>query len=272
MYDLFNVKKERFFPLLTHEQVTKMENKENVVLVLPLGTVEQHGNHLPLFTDSIISTNIIFNSLNQLDKNVKAYALAPLYYGKSNEHSLFAGTMTISANTLQNQLMELVESIYTAGFRKLIFANGHGGQPQILEIVARDILVNYQDMLIISSSIGAPWKVPEELWPSTKEKSEGIHGGFIETSIILGFLDKFVDMSKAVGEYPEPYDSKFLTLEGGISPSWLTQHLSKSGIIGDPSQASKEAGKRIIDGLTIAWSELIEDIFNFKRPSLKVIL
>ena len=268
MTGILNISKERFFPFLTHNQVKDMDNKEEVVLVLPFGTVEQHGAHLPLFTDSLISSNIVFKSLDKLPADVRALALAPLFYGKSNEHQGFSGTMYISASTLLATILEIITGVYEAGFRKLILANGHGGQPQVLEIAARDCLSGREDLIVIPCSIGAPWIPPPNTFPNLQEKEMGIHGGFIETSIIMSLYPGLVDIRKAKKEYPKSYESAFLTLEGGISPSWITSHLSLSGIIGDPTAATNESGDIIVQGLVAAWCALISDVYHFKRPKL----
>lgn len=252
--------KNRFLPELTHRQIKDMPDKGNVVLILSLGTVEQHGSHLPLFTDSIISSEIVTRALDRLDPNIPAYALAPIFYGKSTEHDAYCGTISISADTLISMIKEIITSIYNAGFRKIILANGHGGQPQVLEIAARDSLIGRENLMIIPCSIGAPYNLPDELWPSLKEKEQGIHGGFLETSLILALRNDLVNMSEAKAEYPTSYSSKFLTLEGKMSPAWLTHHISKNGIVGDPTAANREIGEKIIENMITEWCDFIKDV------------
>jgi len=253
------IQKNRFFPELTHRQVKDIPDKCNVVLILSLGTVEQHGSHLPLFTDSIISSEIVIRALDRLEPEIPAYALAPIFYGKSTEHDAFCGTISISADTLLSMIKEIITSIYNSGFRKIILANGHGGQPQVLDIAARDSLVGRENLMIIPCSIGAPYKLPDELWPTIKEKEQGIHGGFLETSLILALRNELVNMSEAKAEYPSPYQSNFLTLEGKMSPAWLTHHISKNGIVGDPTTANSEFGEKMIENLITCWCDFIKD-------------
>ena len=130
---------ERFFPYLTWTDVQAMPDKENVVIVQPVGAIEQHGPHLPLVVDSAIGLAVLGKALHKLDRAIPAYAMPSLYYGKSNEHWHFPGTITLSAQTLMATLTEIGESLYRSGFRKLVLLNSHGGQPQILEIMARDL-------------------------------------------------------------------------------------------------------------------------------------
>jgi creatinine amidohydrolase len=243
-----------------------MPNKENVVLIQPVGAIEQHGPHLPLIVDAAIGVAVLGKALEKLDAIVPAYALPALYYGKSNEHWHFPGTITLSAETLLATLMEVAESIYRAGFRKLIFMNSHGGQPQVMEIAARDLHIKYSDFLVFPLFT---WRVPHitgELL-SPQEKKLGIHAGDAETSIMLSILPEQVKMEKAVAEYPpEQPQGSLLSIEGKLSFAWATRDLSKSGVVGNPTVATKEKGDRILESVSDGWVRAIQDIYAFKQP------
>jgi creatinine amidohydrolase len=256
----------RFFPYLSWTDIQAMPNKENVVLIQPVGAIEQHGPHLPLIVDAAIGVAVLGKALEKLDAIVPAYALPALYYGKSNEHWHFPGTITLSAETLLATLMEVAESIYRAGFRKLIFMNSHGGQPQVMEIAARDLHIKYSDFLVFPLFT---WRVPHitgELL-SPQEKKLGIHAGDAETSIMLSILPEQVKMEKAVAEYPpEQPQGSLLSIEGKLSFAWATRDLSKSGVVGDPTVATKEKGDRILESVSDGWVRAIQDIYAFKQP------
>lgn len=257
---------ERFFPYLTWTDIQNMPNKENVVIVQPVGAIEQHGPHLPLIVDAAIGIAVLGKALEQLDASIPAYALPTLYYGKSNEHWHFPGTITLSAETLSATLMEVGESLYRAGFRKLALMNSHGGQPQVMDIVARDLHVKYDDFLVFPLFT---WRVPhitgELLTP--KEKQLGIHAGDAETSIMLAILPEQVKMDAAVAEYPpEPPEGSLLSFEGKLPFAWTTRDLSKSGVVGDPTVATKEKGDRILASVASGWVQVIKDIYAFQIP------
>ena len=120
----------RFLPYLSWTEIASLPDRENIVIVLPTGATEQHGPHLPCFVDTVISSGVVGHALAKLPANVPAYAMAPITYGKSEEHLHFPGTMTLSGETLLATMNEIGESVYRAGFRKLLIVNGHGGQPQ----------------------------------------------------------------------------------------------------------------------------------------------
>ncbi|HEY9638626.1 MAG TPA: creatininase family protein [Coleofasciculaceae cyanobacterium] len=257
---------ERFFSYLTWTDIQEMPDKENVVIIQPVGAIEQHGPHLPIIVDSAIAVAVLGKALAKLDPCVPAYALPPLYYGKSNEHWHFPGTITLSAQTLLKVLTEMAESIYRAGFRKLVLMNAHGGQPQVMEIVARDLHQTYEDFLVFPLFT---WRVPhiakELLTP--KELEYGIHAGDAETSLLLSILPDQVKMERAVAEYPYglPEDS-LLSMEGKLPFAWLTRDLTKSGVLGDATVATKEKGDRLLESVSDGWVQVIKDIYKFHQP------
>ena len=256
----------RFFPYLSWTDIRAMPDKENVVLIQPVGAIEQHGPHLPLIVDAAIGVAVLGSALSKLDSSIPAYALPSLYYGKSNEHWHFPGTITISAQTLSATLTEVAESVYRAGFRKLVLMNSHGGQPQVIEIAARDLHVKYDDFLVFPLFT---WRVPNiagELLTSN-EKQLGIHAGDAETSVMLSILPEQVKMEAAVKEYPTglPEDS-LLTMEGKLPFAWTTRDLSQSGVLGDPTVATKEKGDRILESVADGWVRVIKDVYAFRQP------
>ena len=120
---------ERYLSYLTWAQIAQMPDKANTVIVLPAGSTEHHGPHLPCAVDTIIAAGVIGHALARLPSEVPAYALAPITYGKSDEHLHFPGTITLTGETLLATMNEISESVFRAGFRKLLIVNGHGGQP-----------------------------------------------------------------------------------------------------------------------------------------------
>jgi creatinine amidohydrolase len=259
---------QRYFPYLTWKEIAAMPNKENVVIIQPIGAIEQHGPHLPIVVDAAISLGVLGKALSQLDEHIPAYALPCLYYGKSNEHCGFPGTITLSATTLLAVIKEMAASIYRSGFRKLVLMNSHGGQPQIMEIAARDLHQENPDFAVFPLFT---WRVPHLVGEllTTQEQEYGIHAGDAETSIMLSLLPQQVKMEQAVKEYPQglPKDS-LLDMEGKLPFAWLTKELSKSGVMGDATVATSEKGDRILQSVADGWVQVIQDIYQFKQPHL----
>ncbi|MFQ4134788.1 creatininase family protein [Nodosilinea sp. PGN35] len=256
----------RYFAYLTWTDIAALPDRANAVIVQPMGAIEQHGPHLPLAVDSAICTTVLGKALAQLDAAVPVYSLPPLYYGKSNEHWHFPGTITLSAATLLRVIHDVAESLYRAGFRKLVLLNAHGGQPQVLEIAARDLHQAYADLMVFPLFV---WAVPncagDLLTP--KELELGIHAGDAETSLMLSILPDQVRMAEAKAEFPQnlPADS-WLTMEGALPFAWVTRDLSTSGVLGDPTVATAEKGDRLLESLANSWAIVLEDIYRFRQP------
>lgn len=254
----------RYFPYLSWKEISDMEHKENVVIIQPIGAIEQHGHHLPIAVDSAISLGVLGKALAKLDPAIPAYALPCLYYGKSNEHYGFPGTITLKAETLLSVIKEMAASIYSAGFRKLVLMNSHGGQPQIMEIAARDLHQEHPDFEVFPFFT---WRVPniaQELL-TQKELEYGIHAGDAETSLMLALLPQQVKMEQAVQEYPRnlPQDS-LLSMEGKLPFAWLTKEVSTTGVMGDATVATQEKGEKILASLADGWVSVIKDIYQFQ--------
>jgi creatinine amidohydrolase len=257
---------DRFFAYLTWTDIQSLSDKENTVILQPIGAIEQHGPHLPLIVDSAISVAVLGKALERLEPTIPAYALPPLYYGKSNEHWHFPGTLTLSATTLIQVLMEVAEGVYRAGFRKLVLVNAHGGQPQIMEIVARDLHQRYDDLLVFPAFV---WRIPNlpVADVSPKELELGIHAGDLETSLMLSVLPDQVHLDRAVAEYPHDLpEQSLLSMEGAFPFAWTTRDLSQTGTLGDPTTATRERGDRLWNALADGWAQVIRDIYHFRQP------
>ena len=257
----------RYFAYLTWQMIADMADKENVVIAQPIGAIEQHGPHLPLAVDAAIAAAVLGKALAQLPDSIPAYGLPPLYYGKSNEHWHFPGTITLSAQTLRQVLMESAESLYRAGFRKLLWLNAHGGQPQVLDMAARDLHQQYSDLMVFPHFV---WNVPNPAAEmlTEKELELGIHAGDAETSLMMTILPEQVQADRAVCEYPHglPTDG-LLSMEGALPFAWVTRDLTRSGVLGDATAASREKGDRLLMALTQGWVDVITAIHQFQQPA-----
>ncbi|MFM7448254.1 MAG: creatininase family protein [Leptolyngbyaceae cyanobacterium] len=259
---------DRYFPYLTWTEIEAMPDKENIVIIQPIGAIEQHGPHLPLVVDSAIATAVAGKALQQLEPEIAAYALPTLCYGKSNEHVHFPGTITLSAETLLALLMEVGTSLYRAGFRKWVLVNAHGGQPQVLEIAARDLHQHHEDLMVFPLFVWRAPHLPLELL-TDQERQFGIHGGDAETSVILSLLPEQTNMNQAKCSYPQDLPTNsLLSMEGAFPFSWATRDLSQNGVLGDPTSASAAKGDQFLDALVSDWVQVFRDVYRFKPPQV----
>lgn len=236
------------------------------LVVQPIASVEQHGPHLPCYTDSLVVQGLVARALALTPAEVNVWTLPVIAYGKSNEHLGFPGTISLSAETLTAVCRDIGRSVARSGFRKLAFVNGHGGQPQLLEMVARDI--REETGLMVFPLFPYRLGLPEGVVSSPEEEAFGIHGGEVETSVVLALEPRAVHMDRA-----EPGDDRvrklfgdlnYLSLEGALPTAWLTRDLSENGVIGDPRKASADRGERIVSHLAEALSRVFAEICEFE--------
>lgn len=254
----------RDFSALTWSEVAALPNRDHTVLILPIGAIEQHGHHLPLKVDSAIASEILNRALTRLDPSIPAYALPLLPYGKSNEHLGFPGTIALSAQTLLATVMEIGESVYRAGFRRLVLMNGHGGQPQVLEIAATDLRVKFPDFYTFAWFVwrGAPGY---KRFLTDREGREGLHGGVAETSLMLALDAEAVRCDRVMAEYPKLTGGDGLIgVKGPTAAAWRTEDLSRTGVVGDGTAASLEIGEQLLEELVSGWMELITAAHRFE--------
>jgi len=253
----------RFLPYLSWTEIAALPDRENTVIVLPTGATEQHGPHLPCFVDTVISSGVVGHALARLPAEVPAFAMAPITYGKSEEHLHFPGTMTVSGETLLATMNEIGESVYRSGFRKLLIVNGHGGQPQIMEIAAREMRLRHGDYIVVPSFT---WRVPNVAgrYLSDKEKKLAMHAGHAETAIMLALAPDTVHMERAVANYPPEFPSKLLSADGRPACAWSARDFGPSGVIGDPLPATRVQGEAILESLAIGWAQAITELHQLR--------
>ena len=243
---------------------------QNTVAVLPVGAIEQHGPHLPVFVDSCINQSLLALALEAAPPHLPVTALPIQNVGKSDEHIAFPGTLTLSADTLTRMLVELGESVARAGVRRLLLLNSHGGQPQILDIVARTLRRSAHMFVVNASwmSLG----IPDGLFAAA-ERQFGIHGGEIETSLMLHLRPDLVDMERArdfrsaAAEVASRY--MLLEAEGRIGFGWLTQDLHPAGACGNAAAATAEKGRLIAEHQVARFLQLISEIADYDLERIR---
>src|ERR1700758_2542017 len=172
---------------------------ERMVAIVPVGAVEQHGPHLPVAVDAAINAGIVARAVELMPRDFPALVLPMSPVGKSDEHLLFPGTLTLSHETLGRAWYELGESVHRAGLRKMLFFNSHGGQPQLLDIVCRDLRVK---LGMFAASTMWPQLIDMTDLFDAAEIRHGIHGGQIETSMMLHLHPDLVKMEHAANFAP----------------------------------------------------------------------
>lgn len=244
---------------------------EKTVALLPLGAIEQHGPHLPLSTDATIAEEISRRGAALADDDLTILVMPTQSVGKSTEHLQFEGTLTHTAETLLHSWMEIGDSVARAGLRKLVFFNGHGGQPQIMEICCRELRIKH-DMLCVGTS-GWSFGPPPESDVPDDERRFGIHAGTVETSMMLYLRPDLVHMDEALnfeGLLAEvERDFEKLRVIGSTYMGWQAQDLHPCGCSGDATKADPAIGKIYVDHHTAGLAALLRDVSNYPLTNIK---
>ena len=244
---------------------------ESVIAVLPVAAVEQHGPHLPVGVDALIMQGYLDRVIERLPEALPALILPLQQIGTSREHVDFPGTLTLTPETALRAWLEIGASVRRTGCRKLVIANSHGGNTALIDIVARELRVR-NGMLVVPAS----WHrfgYPDDLF-GAHEHQHGIHGGDIETSLMLAFRpdlvrpDELRDFVPASVEIAQSF--QWLRATGPLGFGWMAQDLSESGAMGDAASASAGKGEASADYGVTAFIELLQDVEAFDLARLVV--
>ena len=238
-------------------------DKARAVAVLPVAAVEQHGPHLPLSVDACINDGVLTAALALLAADDPVLVLPPQIIGKSEEHLRFSGTLSVPAAELIRQWNAIGDGVAHAGIRKLLIFNSHGGNPPVMEIVSRDLRVR-QAMLAVTAN----WYdlAPLGDWFSADELRHGIHGGEVETSVMLHLRPDLVDMAKAADfvSTSRACEREFDRLSplGPTPYAWETQDLNSSGAVGNAAAADAARGEKAVNAAAAGLAALLRDMMR----------
>jgi creatinine amidohydrolase len=254
---------ERNIARMTWMEVRDLD-KTSAALVLPLGSLEQHGPHLTVDTDLYFSERLLELALERLAEDVKVYRLPMLPISKSNEHAGFPGTFWLSAATLTAVVQDIAASARASGFRRLVLWNCHGGNRALLEVLARD--VRAQTGLIVFQ-LFPPAVVADPVPVTEAEAAFGIHGGDWETSVMLALSPDRVRQDRVEAVYPK-FTSQYLSLEfTGSTVAWLTRDFQPTGTWGDATVATAARGQIRVEKVVGRLCEILVEIARFEFPN-----
>jgi len=235
------MKKRRYWAEYRTTEFTDIDSQKTIA-VLPTAAIEQHGPHLPVGVDTMINTGMLKTACERMPQDLDVRILPVQSIGKSNEHLHAAGTLTLPAEVVIRMWTEIGLSVARAGVRKMVIVNSHGGNLDIIGIVARELRVQ-AGMLVAKCQWGS-FGHPADLY-SDHERAYGIHGGDVETSLMLHFHPDLVDMDKADNFRSTAEDvgqGGRLLPTGTASYGWIASDLNPAGTVGDASAATAEKG------------------------------
>ncbi len=248
---------------LTLPQVKEMIGPSSI-LMLPIGSVEQHGPHLPLTTDHLVASEAAEAVARRCGGELDLWLLPTLAVSKANEHAWAPGTLWLRATTLLSVIQDIASSAATTGAQRLVFLNAHGGNTALLVVACREVRLatGLQTFLL------HPFLPPDHGGRSTTAPADelgmGIHGGYDETSMMLHLRPDLVDMSLAVRRVPDRMaDNRHVRFGGSVPFGWTSDDFGPHGHIGDPVGANAQQGQALFEGAVELLCEQLAEIGKF---------
>jgi creatinine amidohydrolase len=245
--------------VLLHE-MSWSEAKEyfanNDIVILPVGSNEQHGPANPLGTDHLIAKSLA----EEVAKRTGVLCLQVIPFGVSSHHKQFWGTIYISPKTFKKYVKETCLSLNYCGVRKIVVVNGHGGNLAALSESARELR---EEGIFVS--IFQWWTATPKLLPELFTAEERRHAGAEETSVNLALHPNLVNMDKAVDEGPRRHA---LQMEGMTLPLSTVDETS-SGVYGKQSTASAEKGRKVVEAVV---NELAKHVNLLKKAKMEDLM
>jgi creatinine amidohydrolase len=253
----------RFWLDLTTEDFRSRDGGR-AIAVLPVAAVEQHGPHLPVGVDAVIAEGYLARVMALVPDRLDVLVLPTQNIGVSNEHRDFPGTLTLSPETAIRAWTEIGESVRRMGVSKLVIVSSHGGNSAVVDIVAQKLRIGH-GMLVVTTGwhrFGYPVCVFAD-----DEVRHGIHGGDIETSLMLAFKPDTVRMGEAKHFVPRTVamerEFKHLRASRPAGFAWMAQDLHPDGAMGDATRASAEKGNASADFGARTFIDLLHDVDRF---------
>ena len=218
-------------------------------VILPVGSCESHGYHLPHGTDTFAADKL---SRLVAERVPGLLVLPPVNVGLSHHYDAFPFTLSLQPQTLIQVLQDILESVIKNGVKRIFIMNGHDGNIEPIELAARTAKVKHPEVFI--ASLDAWWVAGCRLLPpGTFEVWDGLgHAGEGETSLALSLFPEFVNMEAARGVTPD--------LPLNVNIKWLFEELTDVGATGDPTKAEKHKGDMMRDALVAEIVSFFQDM------------
>ena len=256
---------------LTTEEFSRLD-WDGLVAILPVAAVEQHGPHLPLSVDATLLQGVVAAALAQLPADLPVLFLPLQAIGLSTEHQSYPGTLTLSPATLIALWSELGACVARAGVKKLLLLNGHGGNVAAMDIVARELRQRHGLLTYSASWFSLPLPDAVQGLFSAQEHRFGIHGGEIETSMMLHLAPATVQMEEARHWRSTSQDraAAHAILGNGRSAKmgWAIEDYHPAGAVGNAAAATAAKGQAVVQAAGQALAHLLSELHALPLSTL----
>jgi len=249
--------KKVFLGEMTRREIEEYFEKGNKVIV-PTGSVEQHGLHLPVLTDTIIPSEIA----RRVALDIDALVAPPISYGLSQVHSGFKGSAWLTTKTYINVIEDVCMSLAEGGFKRIIFLNGHYDNELAMYVALKDVAGTEK---VPSNTRIMAFSYWNALQPEVGAKylgfDAGWHSNVGETAAILAIRPELVDMENAKAEWPTMAKGSMLVFSVITDAKGAWKKLApEAGVWGDPTKATKKMGEEFLQQITKSIVKAIKNI------------
>jgi creatinine amidohydrolase len=251
---------------LSWPEVRAAARREGSTVIWPMGSLEQHGPHLPLHTDALFADRLVEAVIQGLPAELPIWRLPVQHLGFSPEHGGFPGTFSLRAELLIRLVETVGAELARCGFHRLVLMNGHGGQIALLEAAARQLRATHPSLAVLPCFLWRALGDGGSLIPEP-ERSHGLHAGLAETSLMLHLAPESVGLERTPdGLHPPISPPEGWSWEGQAPTAWLIGDLSASGVVGDPTEATAELGQALFNRLVEGWRQRLEALLRSEWP------
>ncbi len=234
-------------------ELRELAKRDDLVVVIPTATLEDHGYHLPIDTDVRLIETICRGAVRRFNERERAKAMLfpTAVHGYTPHHLDFPGTVSLRWNVFVESLLDCGRSLCRHGFDRILIVNGHGSNAPLVDIAARLINLEHRDGVCMASTLYLTTPESTELIERERESELGglSHACELETSLYLAIAPELVQMDKATREIPEWNENVWNDWPGGgplsYWPHW--SGFSHSGVMGDPTVATAEKGRVFLE-------------------------
>ncbi|MEO1141782.1 MAG: creatininase family protein [Pseudomonadota bacterium] len=228
---------------------------ENAVVILPIASIEQHGPHLPVMTDTRLGQEIAHRAARKAYDTRPVIVTPVIWSGLSEHHMPFGGTLILSHDTFRRVVSDLITSITRHGFRDILISNSHGGNIIAMQQILDELTPTSEATLVATTYVS---EAGDELSKHLEDQPGVMHAGEAETSMMMVCEPELVDDSD-LGSLASPEGRKFLQA-GEASYRWRPfAHVTENGVFGDPTRSNPEKGEKILEAAAEALARLICD-------------
>jgi creatinine amidohydrolase len=254
------------FEELSSPEVAALD-RDATVLVLPLGSVEQHGRHMPLGTDTMLAHAVALAAADRMAGRIAV--LPPPWYGFSAHHMRFPGSVTLRAETLIAVAGDIVDSVVAHGFRRVLMLNGHGGNGGVLDVLTATLGHRHYGRARVAGV--TYFQLARDAIARLRETEIGGmgHACEFETAMLLHLRPDLVAPERAGVTYPDagsPYLSTDLLAAPTVRTYLDFADLSPSGTLGDPTPATAEKGAAFFTACAEELARFLADFAAWSIP------